>query len=398
MCRCVNLLCVGRRRPVRGVSWSVLVVAIAVLGCRTSPPAEFRVGLIGHFEGIDSVQSGEPARRGAAIAVDELNAAGGVVIAGVAHRVVLVDRATSDRPDAAASTARSLVNLDSVDVIVGPQYSNLAVAAGAVAEDAEVPMISPMASAADVTRDRAFVNRLAFVDAEQGRVLARFVRDSLGLRRVAAVHKAAMAYGRDVVRLFAEEFRRSGGDMAVIATFDADDPASRRRAIRRVHEARPEAVLFPTLEGPDTLDLHLLRSLGFTGILLGGDAWDSVMLEHDRAVRGGYFTANWDRRSARPETRAFRARYDQRSPGELPRATAAATYDAVRLLARAAARAGVRSGRPVADALRALGVQDGAFGRARFAGSGDPDRGAVILEMVGDSSRVRAVVDPLEAR
>lgn len=371
-----------------------VALAALALACRPTPPAEFRVGLIGHFEGIDSLQSGSPARRGAALAVEELNAAGGVVIAGVAHRVVLVDRPTADRPDAAASVARALVNLDSVDVIVGPQYSNLAAAAGAVAEDAEVPMIAPMATAADVTRGRAFVHRLAFVDAAQGRILARFAYDSLGLRRVASIHTASMGYGRDIVRLFAEEFEQSGGRMVAIASFDADDLASRPRAIRRVHAARPEAVLLPTLEGPDTLGLHLLRSLGFSGLLLGSDAWDSVVLERDPAVRGSVFTANWDRRSDRPAVRAFRAAYAARHPGDVPRATAAATYDAIHLLARAAARAGVRSGRPVAEALRASGFHDGAFGPVRFAGTGDPDRGAVILEMAGGTSRVRAVVGP----
>lgn len=379
-------------RPIlRGTA---VACAALSLGCRPSPPAEFRVGLIGYFDGADSLASGEPARMGASLAVDELNAAGGVIIGGVAHRVVLVSRRIDDRPDDAASVARELVNFDSVDVLVGPQYSSQAAAAGAVAEDAEVPMITPMATAAHVTRDRAFVNRLAFVDAEQGRVLARFAYDSLGLRRVAAMHDASLAYGRDVVTFFADQFRTSGGRMVAIATFNAVDPPTRWRAVRQVVAARPEALLLPTLEGDDTLALHRLRELGFTGRLLGSDAWDSIVLEKDDDARGSIFTANWDRRSDRPATRAFRRAFAARFPHTPPRATAAATYDAVRLLAAAAAHAGVRSGRQVAAALRSSGGFDGAFGRLRFNGTGDPARGAVILQMVGDSSRLRAVVDP----
>lgn len=379
--------------PVRPLLWGVLgACALFVGSCRPSPPAAFRIGLIGSFDGLDSVMSGEPALKGAELAVEELNTAGGLTIAGVSHRVVLIAKPTADRPDAAASVARSLVNFDSVDVLVGPQYSSLASAAGAVAEDAEVPMIAPMASAADVTRGRTFVNRLAFVDAVQGRVLARFVFDSLRLRRVAAMHKASMAYGRDVVRQFADEIRRLGGDVTV-ATFD-EDPASRGRAVRRVHQARPGALLLPTLEGPDTLDLKRLRALGFTGQLLGGDAWDSVLLERYGDAQGAIFAANWDRRSDWPAMRAFRGAYAARYGGESPRATAAATYDAVRLLAMAAVRAGTRTGAPVASALRTTEAFDGAFGRVRFVGSGDPDRGAVILEMTRGSSRLRAMVDP----
>lgn len=373
-----------------------LVVAglVAAVACRPSPAAAFRVGLIGNFDGIDSIVSGLPARAGAALAAEQLNAAGGVIIAGVPHRVEIVDRATEDRPGGAASVARALVNLDSVDVLVGPQYSDLAAAAGAVAEDAEVPMIAPMASSADVTLGRMFVNRLAYVDAVQGRLLARFARDSLGLRRVAAMRMAASDYGRNVGAWFAAEFARAGGATVLDVTFDADDPSSRRRAVRRVLDARPEGVLLLSLEGADTLDVRRLRAGGFTGQLLGSDYWDAPALERDPDVRGAVIVTNWDRRLDLPATQRFRRAYAARHGGASPRSTAAATYDAVHLLAAAAARAGVRTGPRVAAALRSAGTHDGAFGRLRFVGSGDPERGAVILQMVGDSTRIRAVIAP----
>jgi hypothetical protein len=46
------------------------------------------------------------------------------------------------------------------------------------------------------------------------------------------------------------------------------------------------------------------------------------------------------------------------------------------------------------DSLRATGVYEGAFGRYRFVGTGDPERGASLLEVTSDSTRVRAVVAP----
>ena len=378
----------------QGVALGVALGIALAAGCRPSRPAEFRVGLIGHFGPMDGPTSGEPSRRGAQLAVDELNAAGGVVIAGKPHRVVLVVKASPYRAGGAASVARELVNLDSADVIVGPQFSNLAAAAGEVAEESEVPMIAPMASAPDVTRGRAFVNRLAFVDAVQGRVLARFAHDSLGIRRVAALYKSALAYNRDVVQRFSDEFRAVGGEMIATEGFDADDPASRSRAVQRVLAARPDAVLVPTLYGADTLGLRQLRAGGFTGRVLGGDAWDAFFASRIAAANGAVFTTSWNRRSEQPGALSFRGAYTARHADQPLRATAAATYDAVRLLARAAERAGARSGRPVADALRESGRYDGAFGRLRFSGSGDPDREAIILEIEGDSARVRAIVPP----
>lgn len=378
-----------RMRRLLLISWLVALGA-----CRPAPPAEIRIGVIGHFEGPSRLSSGVPAQLGARLAARELNATGGVVIGGVPHRIVLVERPTAMRPDAAASVARELINLDSVHAIVGPQFSALALAAGAVAEAAEIPLIAPMASAAPVTAGRTFVTRLAFLDATQGRVLAHFAYDSLGLRRVAALHNAASTYGQDIVALFSREFQARGGTIADIVTYDVDDAASRPQAVRRVVASRPEAVLLPNFSVRDSLDLRLMRTLGFRGRLLGSDSWDAVLLERRADVLGAILTANWDRRADRPELHAFLAAFAEAYPGEQAKATAAASYDAIRLLAAAAARAGTRTGRPVSDALRSTGTYRGAFGSYRFTGSGDPDRGAVLLEVVRDSTNVRAVVSP----
>lgn len=387
------LRCAAAARPF-GMRRIAVLLCGALAACRPERTPEYRIGLIGHFEGPSRLSSGVPAQLGAKLAIAELNAAGGVSIGGVKHRVVLVDRPTAMRPDAAASVARELVNLDSVHAIVGPQFSALAVAAGAVAEAAEVPMITPMASAAPVTAGRAFVTRLAFLDATQGRVLAHFAYDSLGLRRVAALHNAASTYGQDIVALFSREFQARGGSIAGIVTYDEDDPTSRPQAVARVIDTRPDAILMPNFSVRDSNDLKAMRARGFGGRLLGSDSWDAVLLERRAEVLGAVLTANWDRRSDRPEVRAFITAFASAYPGEVAKATAAASYDAVRLLAAAAAQAGTRAGRGVSDALRTRGTYQGVFGTYRFNGTGDPDRGAVVLEVVKDSTILRTVVLP----
>lgn len=362
--------------------------------CAEAPPREFRIGLIGVFEGTAARSSGLPAQRGARLAVEELNAAGGVEIAGRRHRVVLVERESAPRPDAAATTARALVNLDSVDVIVGPQYSALAVAAGAVAEASQVPMVTPMASNASVTAGRRFVTRLAFVDAFQGEVLARFAYDSLGLRRAAALHDAASGYATDIVRLFTATFESLGGRVVAVERFDADDPADHSVQLRRIIGAGADAILLPSFVVHDSAQIGLARRLGFRGRFLGSDSWDVLpLLDRDDAA-GSIVMANWDRRADREAGRGFAARWNARYE-EPPRATGAATYDAVHLLANAATRAGVRSGGALTDSLRTQGHYDGALTSYRFVGTGDPVRGAVILEIGRDSTRLRALAPPL---
>lgn len=377
-------------RRVPPVAVALLFLAIA---CRPAPPAEFRVGLIGVFEGTMALSSGQPARDGARLAVEELNAAGGVTIDGRAHRVVLIERESAPRPDAAAIIARGLINLDSVDVIVGPQTSALAIAAGAVAEASEVPMIAPMASNPRVTDGRRFVSRLAFRDEVQGVALAMFAYDSLKIRRAAALHEGASAYGRDITALFGETFTSRGGRMVAVETFAADGPRDHTEQLRRILAARPDAILLPSFVVHDSAQIRIARALGFRGVFLGSDAWDILTLQRRDDALGSVVTANWDRRVGRPAMLRFldawNARYTER-----PRATGAATYDAIHMLADAATHSGARSGPALADALRRARRVDGAFTSYEWTGTGDPIRGVVLLEIARDSTLLRAVQDP----
>jgi branched-chain amino acid transport system substrate-binding protein len=362
--------------------------------CARETPDEFRVGLIGVHEGPMAGSSGIPGRRGAELAVAQLNAEGGVLIAGRRHRVVLYERETENRPDAAALAARALINLDSIDVLVGPQTSTLAIAAAPVAEVSEIPMIAPMASNPAVTAGRRMVVRLAFVDAFQGDVLARFAYDSLGVRRAAALHDAGSPYGRDITRLFRETFEARGGEIVHTETFDADDPRDHAPQLRRILEERPDAILLPSFVVHDSAQIRLARELGFRGRFLGSDAWDVRTLARRQDAAGSIVVANWDRSTDSPAARAFLAAWNAAYPDELPRATAAATYDAVLIAAEAASRAGVRSGGAVADSIRHLGRWSGALTAFDFRGTGDPVRGAVILEVFRDSMPVRALITP----
>lgn len=373
---------------------ALLAFAALCLACGAEAKPVWRVGLLGTLEGRLGEASGLPAERGARIAVNELNAAGGVIIGGVAHEVVLVSRNTGARADEAAAAMRALINRDSADVVVGPQFSRLAVTAAAVANAADVPMIAPMASSPAVTAGRPLVSRMAFLDAVQGEVLARFVHDSLGVRRAAAMHNAASAYGGEIVSLFSATFAELGGRMVARETHAADDTTAHSAEVARILAQQPEVLLLPDLSPRDSVMLRRLRKSGFRGRVLGSDSWDAVSMARIPDLSGTIIVANWDRRTERPAARFFRQQWNADPAAGDPRAAAVATYDAVHLLARAAARSGVRSGRALADSVRSYGRFDGAMANYTFAGSGDPTRSATILEVRGDSTALRGVIEP----
>ncbi|MBL0938461.1 MAG: ABC transporter substrate-binding protein [Gemmatimonadaceae bacterium] len=387
-------------RSLRSVSRGALLFCgalsgSALLSCAPEPPARLRIGLLGVFDGRFAESTGIPAEVGAKFAVDEINAAGGVIIQGVPHTIELISRRTTLRADEAAASMRSLINRDSVDVVIGPQFSSIAATAGAVAEESDVPMIAPMASSPAVTRDRKLVSRLAFLDAVQGEVLARFTRDSLGATRAAALYNAASVYGQEIVSLFRQTFESEGGTMVVSEAFSAEDSSTHRVHLRRIVNAKPEVLLLPDLVARDSLMLRDLVQLGFRGRVLGTDSWDAVGMARLPELGGTIIVANWDRRTTRPASRRFVDLWNAaRGTKDTPRATAVATFDAVHLLALAATRSGTKSGRALSDSLRRMGTYEGALATYRFEGTGDPRRSATLLEVRSDSTILRAVIAP----
>src|SRR4029077_7162607 len=99
---------------------------------------------------------------------------GPIELAGRRYRVTLVPRDFDDRADAAATAARALINQERVVALVGPQFSRHAIPVAVLADDARIPMISPMSSNPSTTAGHRYVFRLAFLDDVQGTVLARY--------------------------------------------------------------------------------------------------------------------------------------------------------------------------------------------------------------------------------
>ncbi|HEX4932756.1 MAG TPA: ABC transporter substrate-binding protein [Gemmatimonadaceae bacterium] len=361
----------------RGLAAGLL--AAIVCSCRETPAPELRIGLPAILTGRYAQVSGLPAQLGARLAVAELNAAGGVTIGGVAHQVRLVERDFADRADAAATATRALVNLDSVHVLVGPQFSVHAIAAAGVAEDAHVPLIAPMASKPSLTQGRRYVFRLAFLDAFQGEILARYSCESLSRRKAAVLYDAANPYGQDIADLFRATFERCGGRVVASETFTSDRATDFSQQLRRIVASGADVLLLPNYVHEDSIQVRQARELGFRGQFLGSDSWDPPAMRQLPEAQGAVIVGQWDQLLPTIATRRFVARYRAANQDSIPRATAALTYDAVMLVADAARRAGSLDADALVRAIAATERFEGVASQYRFAGRQDPERGGVIM-------------------
>ncbi len=373
------------RRPATLVALSMLLVA----GCRPSAPPTVRIGVLATLTGRFGEVSGRPTVEGARLAVRDF---GPLELGDRPVHVELTERDFADRADAAARAARALINQDSVVAIVGPQFSRHAIPVAIIADDAHVPMISPMSSNAEVTRGRSYVFRLATLDEVMGAALARYAARELTARRAAVLFDVSAVYSRGLAERFRATFDSAGGRVVAFETYTADRADDIAGQVRRIAAARPDVVFLPNFSDVVVRQVPALWAAGVRAVLLGSDSWDPQtvpLADGQRAVVAGQWRPDLPTEPARRFAAAYRAAY-----GAAPRAAAAMTYDAVTLLLGAMRSTGSTD----PDSLRAAIARtvdfEGASGTIRFAGRSDPVRPVAISAVRNQGLETLALIAP----
>ncbi len=368
-----------------------MLCAAAACGPRELP--EFRIGVLASLSGTRSETSGRQTVEGAELAARVVNDSGGLTVGGRRYRVMVVIRDVGDQADKATAAARELINTERVAALVGPQFSRDALPVANLAEAAQVPMISPMSSNREVTRDKRFVFRVAFTDDVQGAAAARFALEQLKARRAAVLYDVAGEYSRGLAQEFVAHFERGGGRMVAREEFTTDAATDFRPQLRRIRAARPDVLFLPNFMPPLRSQLSQAREVGVAAVFLGSDSWDAGILATPESD-GSFVVNQWHSgmasdSSSRRVLAAFRALY-----GHDARTTAAATWDAFHLLFHAARSAGSVDPSALRDGLAAIAGYQGVTGAISFAGGNDPAKSAAIVRVERGASRFERRLDP----
>ena len=336
--------------------------------------------------------SGHPTVRGAELAVNEINDAGGVLIDGEPHQLRLVVEEHEQRGESAASKARLLINRDGVNAIVGPQTSATAIPVAKVADLAGVPMISPMSSNALTTSARQFAFRLAFLDEMQGTVLAQYSITEGGATTAAVLFDEALKYASGLAKTFRGAFESAGGTVVAYESYTTDAAETFSDQLKRIAAADPDVLFLPNITTVDSIQMVEARALGVRATFIGSDSWDMQRLRVLDAAEGAVISHQWHYESPTPAVVAFLDRFDA-AYGRVPRTTAAMTYDAVGVLSEALGMAGTAEAGAIRDALRSVNGYTGVTGTISFLGGHDPER-SVVISTIRDGEIV--VVGPVE--
>ena len=266
--------------------FSLLVVLLAVcsvVGCKGNGKEKetIKLGSSGPLSGSVSIY-GQAVKEGVELAVEEINAAGGVNVNGTMMQLELVDF-VNDEADAkkAAAALTSLISKD-VDVIVGAVTSGATEGLISEAVKHGVPVITPTGTADKLTvgdngdeRDvRYNIFRACFYDSYQGKFMAEYAAEK-GYTKAYVLYNNDDDYSKGLKNAFVETCAVEGVEVATAAYSKNDKDFN--------------AFWVPILEGgydcvyvPDYYEnvYNILKtgySKGYTGVCYGGDGWDGVI-------------------------------------------------------------------------------------------------------------------------
>lgn len=380
----------ARRTRRCGAVFFLAVVLCALSACARRVP-EIGVGLIAMLEG-QNAKNGRDMRDAAALAVNGVNANGGLLIAGMRVKVALLVEKDPNTPEGALNAARKLMAQERVVAIVGPQFSGNAIPVARLAESDRVVMIAPMSTNPETTAGKSFVFRVPFLDTFQGLVIARLARERLGAERAAVLFDAAGDYNRTLADEFRKVFTAAGGAITAFETYTSDRNTDFTAQLMRIAAGRPDVLFLPNYAADVERQAEQARALGLTAVLLGGDGWDRSFAA-ERTFDGSYAVWQWHPALADEKAIAFVSAY-QSAYRRLPEDVAATTYDAFGLLFSAMEAAGSTKPEAVRDGIRSMGAYDGVTGRLDYSGGGDPRKSVIVARFKDGRASVYAVIEP----
>ena len=328
---------------------------------------------------------GQNSRLGAELAAQEINASGG--LGGVRIEV----RALDDGGEAgsAIQVASRFVDDPSVLAVVGHANSDPMLAASTVYDDGGLPAVGTSATSTEIAGAGPWIFRIASNDSANAAAIARQAR---GFGRRIGILYANDEYGNSLAEVFRKALAQTGAEVVGSDPY-LEEMKDFRPYLLRLKARGAEVVLVAGLEVGAATMIRQMREVGLAARVLGGDGLESLTAmegNYDGTMFGMLYHPDASDR-ARVFAETFRRRF-----GREPESTAATSYDAVYLLARAL-KSGARSRREIREYLEGVGRPGGSepfvgvTGPIAFDENGDPVGKPIAIAAI-QGKRFRLVI------
>jgi branched-chain amino acid transport system substrate-binding protein len=356
---------------------AVALAALALAACTKSNTNEILVGEFASLTGKEAT-FGISSHEGTLLAVEQINAAGGVL----GKQIKLRTEDNQTKAGESANAVNKLIAKDGAVAILGEVASSRSLEAAPICQGKKVPMISPSSTNPKVTETGDYVFRVCFIDPFQGLVMANFAQKTLKAKRVAVLTDVKSDYSKGLARFFKEGFTKAGGQLVSEVDYNGGDKDFKGQ-LTSIKGANPEGIFLPGYYTDAALICLQAKEVGLNVPIFGGDGWESDQLIKigRQAVEGTYFSTHYSPEVGSETAKKFVEAYTKRFNGKQPDAMAALGYDSAMILADAIKRAGSTEGKAIRDALAATKDFEAVTGKISMNQNRDADKPAVIVQV-----------------
>jgi branched-chain amino acid transport system substrate-binding protein len=341
-----------------------------------------KIGHVGPISGAIA-HLGKDNENGAKMAVDEINAAGGLKVGDKTYKLELVAEDDKADPKEGPITAQKVIDAGVV-AVVGHLNSGTTIPASKVYMDNNVAHISPSATNVKLT-EQGFKTTFRVVarDDKQGGALASFAQNNLKAKTVAIIDDRT-PYGQGL----ADEFEKAikAANVKVVAREFTNDKASDFNAIlTKIRATKPDVIMYGGMDATAGPMAKQMLQLGIKAPLLAGDGVCSpeFIKLADKAAGILKCSQAGEAVDKLAKGEEFKAKYKAKFGSEV-QIYSPYSYDAVYVIAEAIKKAGKPDRAAVADAIKAT-AYTGVTGAIAFDEKGDVKGGAITMfEVKGD--------------
>jgi branched-chain amino acid transport system substrate-binding protein len=378
----------GPRHGTAVLALALLASALppATTACRRAPearetrPAAPKVGIITAITGTQAA-FGQAHERGFAIAVDEINAAGGVL----GQPLTLDTYDDQSRPDIALQGASKLVDQDHVPVVIGSYSSESSLALVPTLTRKQVPLVMPTATADNVVQQKSpWAFRLCAGSADYAAAMVDFVKRHGTAKAMAIVYENTN-FGQSQAAAMRQAAGKSGLSIVDEEAYGAGSP-SYSPMLQRVKEKKPEILYFASYLLDATTLMRQARQVDldarfFTAAGTGFSAAEFPTEDKGAGKDAEYTIAasQWVPQVKWPGSQEFDDRFVARY-GSHPAYHAMQAYAALKVVAAAIQQAASLDPTAIRDTLRNIRMES-AFGPIRFADNGQNEHPVVITQV-----------------
>ena len=343
----------------------LLFVSLLLLwGCgNQSKNNTIKIGAILPLTG-NAAAWGIPPKNGATLAVEQINANGGIL--GKKLKLIVEDGGCD--PRMGVNAINKLLSVNKPVAVVGAVCSAVTLAIAPIVEKNKVVLISPASTSPDITDAGDYIFRVIPSDALRAKVFAKYIT-SLGYKTAVVLTINNIA-GKGAEQSFQKYFKKDGGKVLGVETY-TPDATTVKTQLTRTEGLKPDIILAlsqvkdAVIVLKDVKELNINIPLFFQSEALGDP---SVIKNAGDAANGAtYITfAKSDDKAAKSFEHAYKKRFHKE-----PALFAPEAYDAVMLIAKGLKKIGKVNAMKLHDELYTVSDYQGASGIITFDKNGD---------------------------